>query len=282
MNRWLFGPAFGLAAVIAVVVSACGNAGTSTAGQAAEPSSSPATPAGSPGASGTVAAVTDSNLQVQNPRTGQVTVSFTPSTNFTKTVPATAADLVVGNCALALGAPQPAGDPPSAVTATSVLISPATADGGCTAGGFGGPGRGARTGSPGSSPNGDAPPSRNPNQPSGAGRGRGATTLGKITSTSGAGFVVQTGTSNAPRTVTTTQSTTFTKTVATDHSALAVGECVTALGPSDDTGAVAASSINIRPPGPNGCQGGGGPGRGTGQTGPGAADPGSTSRLNGA
>ncbi|MGH3783625.1 MAG: hypothetical protein ACRDRO_24135 [Pseudonocardiaceae bacterium] len=114
------------------------------------------------------------------------------------------------------------------------MISSASADGGCSAGG---PGRGART----------------------AGRGRGAPAAGKITSISGSGFVLQT--SSASRAVTTAQATTFSKTVTTDHSVLAVGQCVTAVGPSDDTGTVAASSISIRQPGPQGCQGGfGGPG----------------------
>jgi hypothetical protein len=98
MNRWLLGPSLGLAAV-AVAVSACGTAGNSTAVQPAAPSSAPATPAGPRGASGTVAALSASNLQVQNPRTGQVTVTFTPSTSFTTTVPATGADLMVGDCA---------------------------------------------------------------------------------------------------------------------------------------------------------------------------------------
>ncbi|MBV8997350.1 MAG: hypothetical protein JO287_27470 [Pseudonocardiales bacterium] len=262
MNRWLFGPGLGLVAAVAVTVSACGNASTSTAGQPAEPSSPPAAPAGPPGASGTVAAVTASSIQVQNPRIGQVTVTFTPSTSFTTTGPATAADLVVGNCALALGAPQTAGDQTGPVTATSVLISTAAADGGCTAGGFGGQGRGARAGSPGSNA-----------------RVRGAATSGKITSISGDGFVMQMGTSKATRTVTTTQTTTFSRTVATDHSALAVGQCVTAVGPSDDTGTVAASSISARQPGPNGCQGGfGGPGR----AGSGAPSTGSNGRINGA
>jgi hypothetical protein len=93
MSRCL---SLGLVAAVAVGVSACGNAGTSTAGQTAEPSSSPEAPAGPAGASGTVAAVTTANLQVQNPRTGQLTVTFTPSTAFTKTVPATAADLMAG------------------------------------------------------------------------------------------------------------------------------------------------------------------------------------------
>lgn len=250
MNRWLFGLSFGLVAVVAGAASACGNAGTSPAGPSTESSSPPAAPARPPGASGTVAAVTASGLQVQNPRIGQVTVTFTPSTSFTRTGPATATDLVVGDCALAVGAPQPAGDPAGPVTATSVVISPAAADGECTASGFGGPGRGARA-------------------------------SGKITSISGGGFVMHIGTSNATRSVTTTRTTTFSKTVASDHSALAVGECVTAVGPSDNTGAVAASSISIRQPGPRGCQGGFG-GRGTGRAGSGASNTGSNDRVNGA
>ncbi|MGH3770477.1 MAG: DUF5666 domain-containing protein [Pseudonocardiaceae bacterium] len=252
-NQWLFGRCLGLVAAVAVAVSACGNAGTSTAGQPAESSSPSAAPGRPPGASGTVAAVTASSLQVQNPRTGQVSVTFTPSTRFTETVPATAADLAVGDCALALGAPQPAGDPAGPVTATSVSISPAAADSGCG---------------------------------TGAGRGRGATASGTITSINEGGFVMHVGTSNATRSVTTTQTTTFSKTVATDHSALAVGQCVNALGPSDGTGAVAASSISIRQPGPNGCQGGFGPGggrgRGPGRAGSGAPNTASNGRVNGA
>ena len=170
-------------------------------------------------------------------RNGQVTVTFTPSTSFTTTVPATVADLMVGDCARATGAAAPTSSPAGPLTATSVMIAPAGADGGCPGGGSGGAGRGARP----------------------AGGGRGVPATGKITSVSASGFVLQTP--NATRAVTTTQATTFSKTVATDHSALAVGQCVTAAGPSDDTGTVTASSISIRQPGPQGCQGGfGGPG----------------------
>ncbi len=236
MNRWLLGPTLGLAAV-AVAASACGTAGSSTAGQPAAPSSAPAATAGPRGASGTVAALSAANLQVQNPRNGQVTVTFTPSTSFTTTVPATVADLMVGDCARATGAAAPTSSPAGPLTATSVMIAPAGADSGCPGGGSGGAGRGARP----------------------AGGGRGVPATGKITSVSASGFVLQTP--NATRAVTTTQATTFSKTVATDHSALAVGQCVTAAGPSDDTGTVTASSISIRQPGPQGCQGGfGGPG----------------------
>jgi hypothetical protein len=246
MNRRWLGPSLGFVAVVAVTVSACGTAGTSTAGQPAESSSARAAPAGPRGASGTVAALTASSFEVQNPRNGQVTVTFTPSTSFTHTVPATAVDLVVGDCALATGAaaatPRPAvptgpGAAADPVTAVSVMITPVSAGDGCPADGFGGPGRGARP----------------------AGQGRGAPAAGKISSVSGSGFVLQTP--DATRTVTTTQATTFSKDIPTDHSALAVGQCVSAIGPSDDTGTVTASSISIRPAGLQGCQGGfGGPG----------------------
>ena len=193
-----------------------------------------------------MAALTASSFEVQNPRNGQVTVTFTPSTSFTHTVPATAVDLVVGDCALATGAaaatPRPAvptgpGAAADPVTAVSVMITPVSAGNGCPAGGFGGPGQEARP----------------------AGQGRGAPAAGKISSVSGSGFVLQTP--DATRTVTTTQATTFSKDIPTDHSALAVGQCVSAIGPSDDTGTVTASSISIRPAGLQGCQGGfGGPG----------------------
>lgn len=269
MNRRQVGPRVGLIAAVAVTVavSACGTATTATAGQPAEPSSMPAGSPGPPGAAGTVAAVTAADIQVQNPRIGQVRVTFSPSTSFTKMVTATPGDLVVGDCALAIGAPQPVGAATSPLTAASVLISHPTADGGCPAGGFGGQGRG-RSGSAGGGQNGGgqngggASPrtaSGNPNRPPGAGRGRAGTAAGKIVSVNGASFVVQLGAATTTRSVTTTQTTAFTKTTTTDKSALAVGQCVTAAGPADDTGTVAASSISIRQPGPNGCQGG--PGR---------------------
>jgi len=237
MNRQASGAGAGLVAAVTIVISACGPTNTSTAGQPTDaPTSAPAATARPGGVTGMVAAVTASDVQVQNPQVGQVRVTFTPSTSFTKTVAAAAGDLVIGNCALAIATPQAAGAPPGPLPATSVLISPPAADGGCPAGGFGAPGRGQR-------------------------RGRGATASGRITSVSGTSFVIGLGADPA-RSVTTTQATTFTKTATTDKSALAVGQCVTAVGPSDDTGTVAASSIIIRQPGPNGCGGPGRPGRG--------------------
>jgi hypothetical protein len=76
---------------------------------------------------------------------------------------------------------------------------------------------------------------------------------------------------NMTTTVTTDASTTFTKVVPVSQSTLAVGQCVAAVGPADETGAVSANSVSIRPPGPNGCLtgrggrgGGGGGNRGSG------------------
>jgi hypothetical protein len=47
--------------------------------------------------------------------------------------------------------------------------------------------------------------------------------------------------------VTTSTQTTYTKTVATTAKAAAVGTCVTAEGKADDTGAITATSIAVRP-----------------------------------
>ena len=225
MNRRVSASGAGLFAAVAVAISACSS--PSNPSHAAEPATQSSLPP-AVGAAGTVAAVTATDIEVQNPRAGQVRVTFTPSTSFTKTVTATAGDLMVGDCGFATGPAQSAGTQAGPFTAASVLISPAAADGSC-------PGRGPRAGGV---------------------RGRGTTAAGKITSVSGTVFVVQVSTSNTPRTVTTTATTAFNKTVAADKSNLAVGQCVTAMGPSDDTGTVAASSITIRQPGPNGCLGG--------------------------
>jgi hypothetical protein len=53
--------------------------------------------------------------------------------------------------------------------------------------------------------------------------------------------------STSPVEVTTTSSTTYTKTVSGAAKDLAVGQCVTAVGKSDDTGAVTASAIASQP-----------------------------------
>jgi len=63
--------------------------------------------------------------------------------------------------------------------------------------------------------------------------------------------------------VTTTATTTYTKTVSASANDLAVGQCVTAVGTADDTGAVTASFIASEPAVNGECTGGFG-GRRTG------------------
>jgi hypothetical protein len=78
-----------------------------------------------------------------------------------------------------------------------------------------------------------------------------------VTSVSASGFVVQgrnpaAGTDTSI-TVTTSATTKYLKTVTAGPSALKVGQCITAVGTPNSIGAVAARSIRISQPGPNGC-----------------------------
>lgn len=251
---------------LALTLAACGGGSTTAASSTTTPQSTrPSGPNTPPGTFGTAAAVTASSVEVQNQQSGQVTVNFTSSTTFTDTVAATLADVQAGECASVTA--NSGGAQATALTAVTVQLSTPPASG-CTAGGgFGGGGpRGSRT------PN----PSRQPN-PSGApsfGRA-----FGSVTAVSATGFTVHgvaRGSNPAvTTTVTVTSSTTYTKTGSATSSALAVGDCVAAIGPSDDTGAVAAKTISISKPGKNGCSlgfggrgfRGGGNGGGQGGTG---------------
>jgi hypothetical protein len=78
-----------------------------------------------------------------------------------------------------------------------------------------------------------------------------------VISLSANGFVVQ-GRNRAAGTdttvtVTTTAATKYLKVVTARPSALKVGQCIVALGPANSIGTVAARSIRISQPGPNGC-----------------------------
>jgi hypothetical protein len=104
-----------------------------------------------------------------------------------------------------------------------------------------------------------ASPRAAPMQRPGGGRGFGGA-FGKVTVVSATSFVVEDrqggnaadGTT-APITVMTTAATSSTVTEAATAAALSVGQCVSAMGPVDSTGAVTARSIGIRPRGPKGC-----------------------------
>lgn len=240
-------------------LTACGGGGSASTSASANSSSSPAGAARASGVgqapagtSGTVAAVSASNAQVQNPTDGQVTVNYSATTRFTRTVPATRARVTVGSCVTvtSTNTASPSSVPVTALTAQVVTVTPATA-GSCTAqgAGFGGF-RGGGIGSP--------APGASSSTPSPGARRAGNRVFGKVTSASAAGFVVQgrvggRNGSAADVAVTVNPATTYTSTAVADKSAVTVGSCLSAIGPSDSTGAVTARSVSIRPAGPGGC-----------------------------
>lgn len=286
-------------ALVAVVLlcSACGGASANASPPGA--SSTPSTSVPFQGAIGQVAALTPPSMEVQNPQSGQTTVNWTTSTTFSQTVSVAASTVANGDCVVVSGTPASPGSTSSPVTARTVSIVQPSASGSCTnpsgagvgpvfRGGFpggrtfGGGGGFSRTSTPG---NGSFPGGTFPQL---------ATAVGKVTSTSSSGFVVHgverstgrfrpgsttsstTTTTQPPTTditVTVASSTTATQDESASASALSVGACVTALGPSNSTGAVAATSISIRPSTNGSCFGGFGGFRSrSGTTGSGSAN----------
>jgi hypothetical protein len=275
-RRW--GPALAGIGIVVLSVTACGGNGTTaapatpaaTVASPAAPGSSPA-PTGArtaafPGVVGTAAAISGSSLEVQNPTSGQVTVTFTASTPITDTVSVTAKDVTVGSCVTVVGKPSTTGSAGSPVTATTVTNS-APVKGNCAgAGGFGGGGfggfGGGGTGGAGASPRPSFSARPRPTGSRGAfGNGTFGGANGKVTSISATGFVVQAmrrtaGSSTATETditVITSSASKYLKTVTASASALKVGLCITAVGTANSIGAVAARSIRISQPGPSGC-----------------------------
>ena len=270
----------GVAVATALALAACGP--TSAAGDSGAPAagSTPAPTGGGgaggqrqPGVNGLVAAVSGSTMQVQT-RTDQTAVSWNNATTFTKIDPAAPADVTVGSCVTVLEpaatgstTTSPSG-PATEVTAGSVEVRPAT-NGQCTGGfgGFGDAGGTPPSGAPGAGatpPTGATPPANAPTGTGGPGGrggafGRGA--FGLVTAVSGDTITVKetlgargngTGTATATPTtitvtVTTTGSTTYTAQKAAATSDVVVGECASAFGQADDTGAVTATSISLRP-----------------------------------
>jgi hypothetical protein len=271
------------APLLALALAACGgsNSGASVApsgtGGNAEASAGagPSASGGQrqqPGVSGQTAAISGDTLQVRT-SDGQTAVQFTASTRITQQKAATAASVKVGECLVATGSPDAAG---TGLTAQTVTISPASGTTGCTADaggrGFGGPGASDGPGGGGFGAGSGAPRASRTAQP-GQGAPSGApttpvsTALGTVKAVTATSVTVDgqlrtfsrqspgstpgaspTGAS-APRTVTVTLASTtrYTSTVTVKSSALAVGQCVTAVGQANDIGAVAARSIAIRP-----------------------------------
>ncbi len=218
------------------------------------------------GAAGLIAAVTGSTAQVQS-TSSQTAVTWNDKTTFSKTVPATAAALKVGQCVSARAATSGSGNAanggasaPTSIDAATVALSDPVG-GSCAGpgGGQGGPSGGAGT------------PSPRPSRSGGFdGRGFGGGAFGTVASVGSGSFTVtQAARGNQPAstiTVTYAASTTFTTQATAAATDVKVGGCLQASGPHDSTGAVTATSIRLSDPVNGTCQTGFGrrPGNGPG------------------
>jgi hypothetical protein len=265
------------AALLLLGAAACGSAANNGAtsgpnsegGQQGGPQGGPQDQragGGMPGAFGKVAAVTDHVAQVQGMQ-GQVAVSWTAATTFTKDVAATLSDVKVGTCVLVLpsskdtsdqgtsGNSSGGGTPPTAVTAASVRITQPTG-GSCSP--TRGPGGGDGPQLQGAPPSGGVPSGapQGGQRPQVRGLGGAA---GKVTAVSAAGFTVASAmpgsSSPTPVTVTVGATTTYTTTAQGAASDVKVGVCVQAQGSADDTGAVTATRIAVSMPQDGQCGG---------------------------
>ncbi len=239
------GAVIAAAVVLLLTLTACGPTASSSQGAPAQGGASQA-PNGSgvggqrqPGVTGKIAAVSGRTLQVQG-QSGQTAVTYTKKTALTQVTDTTAKALAVGMCATVRTAENASASPSEQLTAESVILSDASGDG-CQ-GGFGGGNR------PAGAPSGA--PSNRPSTPSGTGRFGGAS--GKVLSVDGATFVVESRRPDASGqpaptkiTVTTSADTTWSQVTRATAKMIAVGGCATALGKSDDTGAMTATSLRL-------------------------------------
>jgi hypothetical protein len=288
-GRWARCSSAGATALAAAMIIGSAAAGAATTTNTSAPL----------GASGSVASLSGSSMEVQSPTTGQTTVSWTPATQFSKTVTEAVSVLTAGDCVTVTGTPSKSSK--TTIAARSISVAPASTSGSCSgparssagtppggAGPVGGPGGGGfsfRTGNSGNA-GGQRPPF-----PGGSGArfgGLGSLTLatGKVTAVNGStvsisGFQVKPGSfgrksgsskgskPTTPKTqglkITTSGSTTVSATKSAASTDLAVGDCVSAFGPGASNGAVTATTVRITATGSTSCGAGfrGGPQGGT-------------------
>jgi hypothetical protein len=251
----------GLALVLTLAACSGGSSGGGTtsapSSSAAATGSSPAAGGGAgagrpgPAASGLVASVAGTTMQVQSQQTGQVAVAWTGSTSFTHAVTESVAALKAGDCVVAVA---PSGTAAGATSFTASAVQVASSTGGTCTTGFGG-GGGAGGQRPSGAPGG-AGGQRPSGAPGGAGAGRaggGSIASGKVTSVSGSTVVIaaqqrtpgSTTAATTSVTVTIGSSSKITKQASTTSSSVQVGKCVTAQGTPDSTGTVTATSVQI-------------------------------------
>jgi hypothetical protein len=291
--------AVGTLAVVSLVAAACGGGGGKAAAnagsnkpaatqaafspvatglQAAGTSGGRSSGSGSSGgppaafrlaASGMIASVSGTTLEVQDPQTGQTTVNVSSKTVIIATVSASESSIAKGTCISATGTKGSGGS----VKATNISIFAAT-KGECTRGFGAGAGGFRFTG--GTIPRrttGSRPPG-NFTRPANF-----ASASGKVTSKSGTTIKVEAvtvsfakgkvTTKTGPKTVDVAKSTTYAKTERATASSLKVGECVTATGSTNNIGAVSATTLMVTKATSSGCSAFGGFGGGFPRGGPG-------------
>lgn len=278
-------------AAVAVVVglTLAGLVGLAGVAGAASTTTTTPRPRFGPGASGSVAAISGSSMEVQNQQSGQTTVSWTASTVFSQVLTVPASTVTVGDCVTVSGSTAN-----KTITARTVSISQPDASGSCTSGVFGGGGTGGPpvSGGAGAGPGpggGGFPrsgsgtlPRDNFRRPSGAANFGFAS--GKVTAVTSSTLTVD-GTSSASLPKSTAKgsssksaaktrtraklqsttvnlklasSTTYSQTQSAAATNLAVGDCVTAAGTSATNGSVTASTVRITSTGGQSCTTGAG------------------------
>lgn len=212
-----------------LALAACGGTGATGSSPASKASPSP-TPGTAPsGVAGQISQLGAGTLVVKQ-QSGDVSVAYSASTNVLQTGGATQSNIVAGACVVATGQRDSGG----VVTADMVQVQ-FNMNGNCTP-------------PPGISPGGFGP-------------GSAVNLRGKITSVSGASFVMQ-AVNPADTSVTVNVPTTarITRLDTATSSKLAVGQCVRVNGQPDASGVVQARSLVITLPGPTGCASGAPPG----------------------
>jgi hypothetical protein len=280
-RRWVSAAtATGTALVAALAVTSTAGAATSSA------------PANGPiGASGSIAALAASSMEVQNPNSGQTTVNWTSTTTFSKTAKESVSSITAGDCVTVTGTVSKKSK--TTIAARSITVDPARSDGSCfpaagttrTAGpGFGGGFFRSGQGAPGEGGNTTRPSF--PSGPSGPGsfRARLASmsfASGKVTAAKGSTLTVsglslslgsfprpaassnsgkgstQTKKPVTPKKqtlkITTSASTTVSATQSAAATDLAVGDCVNAFGPAASNGSITATTVHIASTGGASC-----------------------------
>jgi hypothetical protein len=235
------------AVAVGMITAACGSPATANTSTASPSPGRAGAQFRNNGAAGQLVQVNGETLILTGP-SGDLTVTFSSATTFTRTSTAVLADIVPGRCIVATGQKDSAG----VLTATTVRLSPKPSAGCGAAGRFG--------------PNASPPPGASP-RPTPSGQPPAAFVAGEVTAANGISITVLTATSGS-QTITVPTTAAVTTTVVASSTELQTGECLRATGARDSAGSVQATSITITPAGPNGqCvtgfggRGGGGFGR---------------------